>query len=783
MIRSDLSKILEDLETSKLFRPNLTAKVLLPATLGHFCTFPKELSEVLKSLLNGRGIDRLYSHQEEAFNKAKIGQDLIIVTPTASGKTLCYNLPVLDAILKSPHKRGLYLFPTKALAQDQKAELNSVVSGLKDEITISTYDGDTPGAMRKKIRQQAQIVITNPDMLHTGILPHHTKWNDLFGNLAFIVIDEMHIYRGVFGSHMVNLLRRLRRICRHYGSEPQYICCSATIANPKEVADKLLDRDVFLIDRNGAPQGERKFYFINPPVVNKEIGFRQSALATAREVAGRFLPHGVATIIFTATRLNVEILTKYLKDLVLNTDPSGEKKIRGYRGGYLPQLRREIEKGLRSGTIKAVVSTNALELGVDIGSLEVCIICGYPGSIASTWQQAGRAGRRVGLSCTILVARNTPLDQFIIQHPDYFFGRSPEHARLNPENLSILLNHIQCAAFELPFHQGETFGETDLTEILDYLAEKCRLRKMGDKWYWAQNAYPAGEVSLRSVTAENFLIIDRSSGDTVLAEVDFESAPITVYPGAVYMIESQPYLVEDLDYQGRKAYVRPAKAEYYTEPVLVTNLEILDVFTSDPSKELENCRPGPEFNEGEVHVNNKVTGFKKLKFYTMENLGYGEISLPDQEMFTTSFWITVHSEDKCEIKLSIIELIDAMAGVGYAMKHIAAFLLMCEPRDLGFCLGDPYHNWFFRKEADRAKIQKISFNPTIFLYDAYPGGVGLSSSLFSHRKVLLRNTLAHIEQCSCKQGCPSCIGPYPDLGEKSKEFAGRLLHWMISEKD
>ncbi len=782
MKRGDLSNILETLETSKFFGPCLTAKVLLPATNGQLCDFPQELSELIKKLLNKRGIDRLYSHQHEAFQRTKSGHDLIIATPTASGKTLCYNLSVLDAILKRPNKRGLYLFPTKALAQDQKAELNSFVSGLKTEIAISTYDGDTPGTVRKKIRKKAQIVITNPDMLHTGILPHHTKWNELFGNLAFIVIDEMHIYRGVFGSHMVNLLRRLSRICRHYGSRPQYICCSATIANPKEVADKLLERDTFIIDRNGAPQGERRFYFINPPVIHKEIGLRKSALAMVREVAGQFLPNGVAMILFTATRLNVEILTKYLKDLVLRNDPSWEKRIRGYRGGYLPRLRREIETGLREGSIQAVVSTNALELGVDIGSLEVCILCGYPGSIASTWQQAGRAGRRTGLSCTLLVARSTPLDQFIIHHPDYFFGRSPEQARLNPKNLSILLSHIQCAAFELPFSKGEAFGETDPTEILDFLAEKYRLRKRGDKWYWAQNTYPAGEVSLRSVTVENFLIVERSSGDNVLAEVDFESAAFTVYPGAVYMIESQPYLVEDLDYQGRKAYVTKAEADYYTDPVINTHLEIVDVFSTDPFQKKGNTRPEPEFNEGEVHVKSQVTGFKKLKFYTMENLGYGDLTLPEQEMFTTSFWITVHSEDKEQIPLSVIELIDAMAGIGYAMKHIAAFQLMCEPRDLGLCLGDPSHNWFFQKEVDRGKVQKISFNPTIFLYDAYPGGVGLSPYLFSNRKALLRNTLTHIDQCSCKQGCPSCIGPNPDLGEKSKQDAGRLLNWMISEK-
>ncbi len=794
MKRRNLSKVLEDLEHAKFFAPCLTAKVASPSRPGDFADFPESLSEELKRALSLRGVRKLYSHQAEAFQRAKVGEDIVVVTPTASGKTLCYNLPVLNAIDGDPASRALYLFPTKALAQDQLAELEGLVLGLKAAVRAYTYDGDTPGDIRRAIRKKAHVVITNPDMLHAGILPHHTKWNEFFRNLSFIVIDETHTYRGVFGSHMVNVMRRLHRVCGHYGSRPQFICCSATIANPQEVASRLVQGEVVLIDRNGAPQGEKRFYFVNPPVVQKELGLRKSPLAMAQRIAGELLRSDISTIVFTTTRLNVEVLTKYLKDLFKPSGTGEEQKVRGYRGGYLPNLRREIEKGLRDGKIKGVVSTNALELGVDIGSLEACILTGYPGSIASTWQQAGRAGRKAGLSCAVLVSRSTPLDQFIIRHPDYFFGRSPENARLNPENLTILMSHIQCAAFELPFRKGEAFGEADLEEILDFLAEKRVLRRLGDTWYWAEDGYPADRISLRSVAAENFVVLDRSEGNQVIAEVDFESAPLTVYPGAVYMVESRQYQVEELDYHNRKAYVTPVKAEYYTEAVLYTQLKILDVFLSDPEQE---DRHGARFHEGEVHVLNHVAGFKKLKFYTVENLGYGEVSLPDQEMHTTAFWITVPPEEIHEIGLSVQELLEALAGAGYAMQHMASFLLMCETRDLGRCIGDPYLQWFYPAETDRIPHDRLpldehgmprgesgdrAFRPTLFLYDAYPGGVGLSSYLFSRREELLGGTLSVVERCPCASGCPSCVGPSGAIGEKAKQDAVRLLKWMISAR-
>lgn len=791
MKRSELSRVLDHLESSPHYKHCITAKKSLAAQPGEYRDFPSDLSDPLKEVLIQKGIPRLYSHQEEAFRRAQAGDDLVIITPTASGKTLCYDLPVLDALLKDPTKRSLYVFPTKALAQDQYAGVQDLLDGMQSKYRAYTYDGDTPADVRGVIRKRAHIVITNPDMLHTGILPHHTKWSGFFSNLVFVVIDEMHTYRGIFGSHMVHVLGRLQRICAHYGSRPRFLFSSATIANPDELAEKLLGRRSVLIRRSGAPQGEKIFYFVNPPVIRKELGLRQSAQTMVRRVAVRFLRKGISTIVFTTSRLTVEILTKYLKDAFGKLGPGQEKRIRGYRGGYLPKLRREIEKGLREGEIKGVVSTNALELGVDIGSLEASILCGYPGSIASTWQQAGRAGRRAGLSCAILVARSTPLDQFIIHHPEYFFGLSPEHARLNPENLSIWVSHIKCAAFELPFQTGETFGGSDLEAILDYLVEHRILSKSGDRWYWAEAAYPADQISLRTISSENFLVLDRSSGNRVVAEVDFQSAPTTIYPGAIYMVESLQYKVEDLDFKNRRAYVRPEGVDYFTEAISYTNVKVLGVFSSDrPEGDLGR----PEFCEGEVHVVNHVAGFKKLKFYSTENLGYGEIALPDQEMHTTAFWITIRPEDFGEIGLTLTELLEAIAGVGYAMQHMASFLLMCEPRDLGRCIGDPYLNWFLRESSipnsgqppggwfPECEEETKGFRPTMFLYDAYPGGVGLSSSLFRMRKELLEGTRSMILGCTCKHGCPSCVGPYTELGEGVKQAAGRLLTWMIFGK-
>src|SRR6202167_5762610 len=524
----------------------LTAVRQIPAREARFAAMPQWVRKELAAAYAAKGIAQLYSHQAMAAEAVREGRNVVVVTPTASGKTLCYNLPVLNAILENPDTRALYLFPTKALAQDQLAELQDLAARLEDAFGVFTYDGDTPADARHAVRERGHLVLTNPDMLHTGILPHHTKWTRLFENLRYIVLDELHTYRGVFGSHLANVLRRIARIATFYGSRPQFICCSATIANPGELAGQLIERKVDTIEENGAPAAEKLFVFYNPPMINKNLGIRRSYLTETTRVAKELLARKLQTIVFANSRLHTEVLLTYLQQANPAT-PGGAEPIRGYRGGYLPGERREIERGLREGRIRGVVSTNALELGIDIGSLDACVMAGYAGSIASTWQRAGRAGRRSGTSCAVLVASSSPLDQFIVQHPEYFFGRSPEHAYIQPDNLEILVNHLKCAIFELPISPDEQCAKMDVQELCERLAEAGFLHRSGANWHWVQEAYPADTVSLRSVTSDNFVIIHASvedDGNTsggkkgapeVIGEVDFSSALTTVHPKAIYL--------------------------------------------------------------------------------------------------------------------------------------------------------------------------------------------------------------------------------------------------------
>ena len=489
----NVDQLTQQLRSDPLFMRNVVRWETLPPREAQYAAFPENLDQRLIPVLQKRGIHQLYTHQAHAVKSVLAGQDVVVVTPTASGKTMCYNLPVLSAILKDEDARALYLFPTKALSADQVSELYELIEMMGVDIKSYTYDGDTPGAARKAVRQAGHIVVTNPDMLHSGILPHHTKWVKLFENLRYIVIDEIHTYRGVFGSNLANVLRRLIRLCEFYGSKPQFILCSATIANPQELAETLIGRPVELVDDNGAPMGARHFVFYNPPVVNRQLGIRRGVIPETRNISSMLLKNGIQTITFARSRLTVEVLTKYLKDLV--RDPIGNAgRVRGYRGGYLPTERREIEKGLRAGSIDAVVSTNALELGIDIGALDACVLCGYPGTIASAWQQAGRAGRRKGTSIVFYVASSSAIDQYIVSHPDYFLRQSPENALLNPDNLYIMLSHFKCAAFELPFEDGDAFGNAPGTpEMLEYLTEASIVRHV-DELPQANESRPAVAV-------------------------------------------------------------------------------------------------------------------------------------------------------------------------------------------------------------------------------------------------------------------------------------------------
>src|SRR5512136_744006 len=780
-----IEEIVESWKRSRAISPCIRELRVFRKREGQYRPFPEFIHPSIRKALETEGIERLYSHQVEAIEAVNEGKDIVVVSPTASGKTLCYNLPVLNTKLEIPFSKALYLFPTKALSKDQMFELQTFIQRIRESITTFTYDGDTPQDARQAIRTQGDIVITNPDMLHTGILPHHTKWMNFFQNLKFVVIDELHTYRGVFGAHMTNVLRRLDRICSFYGSKPQFICCSATIANPKELAEKLLGRDVFLVDQNGAPSAEKIFIFYNPPIVNKELGIRGSHIHAARRLARPFIEQGIQTILFATSRLSVEVLTKYLKDRF--EKKLGDKgKVRGYRGGYLPKMRREIEKGLREKEVKAVVSTNALELGIDIGDLEVCLIAGYPGTIASTYQQAGRVGRRSEKSLAVLIARSQPLDQFIIENPDYFFGQSPEHGLINPDNLLILLNHIQCAAFELPFKDGERFGRENLGEMLKYLEEKGTLRHVGQNWHWTQDAYPAEKVSLRSASEENFLVVDTTKKkEEIIAEVDFTGAHTTLYEGAVYLCESELYTVKKLDYPNRRAYVEKTRGDYYTDAIDYTDVSILEGFERRQGK-------GILFEHGEVKIATRVVGYKKIKFYTLENLGYGKIELPDLQFHTTSYWITFKRSLVERLPYPRMGVIDGVLGLGFALHSMAALHLMCDPHDLNRCVGDRGAKWFLRLSRDSKGIYSSVntpneiplkgmdlFEPTLFLYDNYPGGMGFSHQLFDDARMLLEKTLKLISGCECRYGCPSCVGPTKEMGEKSKEVALALLREIL----
>ena len=621
----------------------------LPSHPALFSDFPTGLDPRLTDALHDHGIERPYTHQAEAIEAALRGENVTVVTPTASGKTLCYNLPVLNTLLGDSSARALYLFPTKALAQDQLAELRALEAALGGGLEAQTYDGDTPQSARPRIRKTGRIIITNPDMLHAGILPHHTRWARFFQGLRTIVLDEIHTYRGVFGSHVANVLRRLNRICAFYGTTPQVICASATIANPLDLAERLVEEPFTLIDveTDGSPRGEKHFLFYNPPLVDRALGIRRSAVSDVRLLAERFLEARIQTIVFARARLTTEVLLTYLRDSALR-DGLPAEKVQGYRGGYLPSERRQIERGLRQREVLGVVATNALELGINIGHLDACIMTGYPGTIASTWQQAGRAGRRADTSVAVLVAGSSPLDQYIVNHPEYFFGRSPEQALLNPDNLAIAVNHIRCAAFELPFARDESFGRFSHTqEVLAYLEEEELLRFSGQQWHYTDHSYPAEAISLRTAEMDNFVVADvanegsaGSDGGRVIGTVDRQSAPLLIHEGAIYLHGGDSYQVRKLDWEGRRAEVEPVEAGYYTQVSQSASVQVTEVQHQEEDRATLKAY-------GEVLITSKATSYKKIRLYTHEILGWGEIppdSIPDQEMMTTAYWFNILPE-------------------------------------------------------------------------------------------------------------------------------------------
>ena len=748
----DVKESLEQLLENSEFTPNIIINRLLPAQEGIFSPFPDDLNPRIAKALRNRGINELYIHQYEVWKQVKMGKNVVVVTPTASGKTLCYNLPCLNALLSDESARCLYLFPTKALSQDQQAELNEIVGANELNLKINTYDGDTPESLRISARDSGRIIISNPDMLHAGVLPNHPKWIKFFSKLKFVVIDEAHAYRGVMGSHVANVIRRLRRIAAFYGAKPQFILCSATIANPERLASALIGQDVELVDKNGSPHGEKRIVLYNPPSEDKVQQKRRSIETESRRWMLALLKIGVKTILFAHSRIRTEVVASYVNDDLKNIFTDNSRiRVEAYRGGFLPNERRDIERGLRDGSVHGVVSTNALELGIDIGGLDASIVAGFPGSFNSFWQQSGRAGRRGGTSVSVFIASMSPVDQYIIGDPDWFFRKSNEEAYIDPDNPYILTDHIKCACFELPFTDEELETDTliydeNAKDALAYLEEAGIVRHTAEKWHWADRSYPAEGVSLRSASADNVVIIDITKGrNTVIGEMDRPSAKEMLFVNAVYIHRGQQFMVEELDIENRKCLVKEADVNYYTDGVTKTDIKVL---TEDEKLEFN----GGEGVISDVLVRTQVTKFKKIKFGDEQNIGYGEISLPEEEIQTRCLALLFPKGSeggKVLDKMDESAIGKALYGTGTLIRYIAPLFLLCDPRDLGI--------------AERVRDPHFDL-PALYVYDKYPGGTGLTESLSRKLEPLFKAILEVLQRCPCRNGCPSCVGAF---GNKS----------------
>ncbi len=726
---------------------------------GSFLPVPDHISHAVTDALGRLGIKELYTHQALAVESVLKGQNTVIATPTASGKTLCFNIPVLSEMAKNPSARALYLYPTKALSADQSAGLQELIEASGLPVRMHTYDGDTPVSARQVLRNEGSIILTNPDMLHSAILPQHTKWINLFENLKYVVIDELHQYRGVFGSHMANLLRRLKRICAFYGSNPVFIMSSATIKNPGELARHLLEDDVEVIDNDGSPRGDKFLVVYNPPIVEPQLRLRRSIVFEARKFAIELIKSGIQTIVFARARTTVENILRLIKDDARQNGINPDQ-IRGYRGGYLPLERRDIEKGLREGKILAVVSTNALELGIDIGRLEAAIVAGYPGTIASLRQQLGRAGRKQQASLGILILSGSPIDQYIAQNPKFLLTSPPESGLINPDNLYIMVSHIKCAAFELPFIDGERFGKAEITPVLEHLEHHGVVNHANGKWFWMTEVYPADEISLRNAAKENVVILDVTDSPNIktIGEIDLFGAPMLVHDQAVYTHEGVSYHVDKLDFEARKAFVRRVNVDYYTDANLEVSLSVLDEFGKTDA-------PSHSTGFGEVSVTAITTLFKKIKMNTHENLGFGEVKLPERPMDTTSWWLVV--SERIVGEFSPNDLANALKGLGNLLIGILPLPLMCDPRDLSL----------------HVQVKSPHFvRPTIFIYETNAGGVGLSQHIYDLGTQALAMALETLDRCSCADGCPACIGPAGETEAGTKEKTRKLIGMMMEEK-
>lgn len=786
---SGVRAVVEQWQASGAVKRCFAAERSLPPASPQYAPIPDSLPERLREALAGRGISQLYSHQVQAIDAASRGRHVVIATPTASGKSLCFHLPVLAALAEDPTATALFVYPTKALSRDQEHNLRELMRDAGLGSSAMVFDGDTPADARRAVRERCRVVLTNPDMLHAGILPNHARWATLFQGLKYVVLDELHTYRGVFGSHMAHVLGRLRRVAAFHGAAPTFIAATATIGNPRDHAARLLGtqpEQVELVDRSGAPRASREAYVYNPPVVNEELQIRASTLKQAVNLAADLVRAKVPTIVFGPSRNSVEVMLKYLRAKV--GDVAGTDAVMAYRGGYLPETRRRIEQGLRDGRILCVVATNALELGIDIGDLSAVVCAGYPGSVAGTWQRFGRAGRRGETSIAVLVCGSDALDQYLAREPAYLFEAGAEEARIDPGNVEILIQHLKCATFEAPFElapRGErpadpapARGESYLTldaeatrDALEYLRGHGLVHQAGSRYHWAGEAYPASAVSLRNIGWDNFVIIDVGTGKSI-AELDFRATHTMLHEQAIYQHDAEQYQVERLDYENHKAFVRKVEPDYFTTALTYRTVSVIEPRDANL---LGRARAG----FGDVKVIEKVTGYKKIKFFTHENAGYGDVHLPELQMHTTSFWLTVPEAVLAALPRPRATLIDGLRGLGAALETVSTLFLMCDPRDIGQTLGDGGQEGDGEAPAvapgrDPHAGRTGQFDPTVFLFDALPGGVGLAERIFERGRELCWAAGRLIRSCSCPGGCPACVGPGSE-GSPRKRVALELL--------
>jgi DEAD/DEAH box helicase domain-containing protein len=863
-----LNQLLSHWRAEPTIYNNIAEWRTLKARKAKYKSLPSEVHPGLASALHRRGIQKLFVHQHATWELSKDGHNVIIVTGTASGKTLAYNIPILDSLLTQNNSRSLYIFPTKALANDQFHELQGLINdipkvdlqnrggvngknhSLEISIPVAVYDGDTKPGDRAAIRDRAQIILTNPDMLHIGILPHHTRWADFFSALKFIVIDEIHAYRGIFGSHVANVIRRLKRIANFYGSKPKFFLTSATIANPVELGVKLIEETVELVGQDGSSQGPRHFLIYNPPIINNELGLRRSSLLECERLVGDLIQYNVQTIVFSRSRRSVEILLTYLKQNLSTNHLRANKEwiqsskdleiVRGYRSGYLPLERRAIEQGLRSGDVRTVVATNALELGIDIGAMSASVLNGYPGTIASTWQQAGRAGRSENPSLIVLVTTASPLDQFLAHHPEYFFERTPEEALIDPDNLLVLLAHLRCALFEFPFIKGETFGilsSSELNEFMELFLQEGVVHKSGRKYFWMSANYPAENISLRVASPRRILLQTLQGDDWItVGEVDHESANWLVHPQAIYLQESQMYLVDDLNLEAGIAHLQPTSADYYTVPKTKTTIELIN-------QSAQLSIPGGVKAFGEILVTTQVTGYRQVRWLTHEQLGFGELDLPASELKTMGYWISIDQETVESLRVNGMWTNDpnqygaswgkqkylARARDGYRCQvcgieeqdrahdvHHKTPFRQFNSHEIAnqltnlITLCPPCHRQVERSVRLRSGLSGLAYvlnniapiylmcdakdlgvysdpqstlangNPTVVIYEHIPAGIGFSQRLFEIHGSLYNNAIELIKSCQCAEGCPSCVGPAGENGMGGKQEALALVSLLIN---